>query len=87
MFALDRVPDRLWLAREFGAEPLDGADMAAAESAVREASGGRGADCVMEAVGSQATLKVAFDLLRIGGQMTLLPSTPALMLVPRQSTR
>ena len=68
---MDRVPERLYLAQQFGAEPLDGSDFAAASAAVKAASGGRGADCVMEAVGSQATLKVSFDLLRIGGASPL----------------
>ena len=69
IFAVDRVPHRLQLAKEFGAEPLDGTDMTAVQAAVQAATGGRGADCVMEAVGSQATLKASFDLLRIGGAL------------------
>lgn len=68
IFALDRVPERLQLARDFGAEPLDGSSMEAAQAAVQEATDGRGADAVMEAVGSQATLRAGFSLLRVGGE-------------------
>ncbi len=65
VFAVDRVPERLELAAACGAEPLD----LAAEplAAVREATGGRGADCVLEAVGTAAATRLAVDLVRPGG--------------------
>ena len=63
--AVDAVPERLALAARFGAEPLDlAADPVAA---VREATGGRGADAVVEAVGSPEATRLAYDLVRPGG--------------------
>jgi threonine dehydrogenase-like Zn-dependent dehydrogenase len=52
---------------------------------LREATAGRGADCVVEAVGSPAAARLAFDLLRPGGTLAIigvhneaaLPITPA----------
>jgi threonine dehydrogenase-like Zn-dependent dehydrogenase len=68
IFALDTVPERLELATRFGATPvnLKEADPVAA---VRDATGGRGADAVMEAVGSPEATTLAFALARPGGTL------------------
>ncbi len=51
IFALDRVPSRLAVAERFGATAVDiGGD--GATEVLAEATGGRGADVVLEAVGS-----------------------------------
>ncbi len=66
LFALDRIPERLELARDFGAEPID----VGAEDPVRrlrDATEGRGADVALEAVGSPGATRAALDLLRPGG--------------------
>ena len=65
VFAVDAVARRLELARQFGAEPLrlDGDPRAA----VLEATGGRGADAVLECVGSPEATRLAVDLVRPGG--------------------
>lgn len=64
VFALDPVPERRALAARLGAEALDpGAD---AVEAVREATAGRGADAVIEAVGTPAATRLAVDLARPG---------------------
>jgi threonine dehydrogenase-like Zn-dependent dehydrogenase len=67
VLAVDAVPSRLELAARLGAEPL----ALAAEPAtrVREATGGRGADAVVEAVGSPAALRLAFELARPGATL------------------
>jgi len=65
VFACDTVPERLTLAAAFGGEPLL-ADGSAAER-LRDATAGRGADAVVEAVGSPASTRLAFDLVRLGG--------------------
>lgn len=68
VFALDTLPERLSLAEHWGAEPLDlrkERDETLAE--VREATGGRGADAAVEAVGSPQATRLAFDLVRPGG--------------------
>jgi len=65
VLAVDAVPDRRALAERLGARalPLDSAVV----DAVRAATGGRGADGVVEAVGSPAAGRLAFDLVRPGG--------------------
>jgi threonine dehydrogenase-like Zn-dependent dehydrogenase len=65
VFALDALPERLALAEHWGAEPIDVRGEAAA--AIREATGGRGADAAVEAVGSPQATRLAFDLVRPGG--------------------
>ena len=65
LFAIDSVPSRLARARALGAEPLNFAtDRAALEARVRAASGGRGADVVMEVVGLAPALRMAYELVR-----------------------
>jgi threonine dehydrogenase-like Zn-dependent dehydrogenase len=70
VLAVDRVDYRLAKAAELGAVPInfDTSDVA---TAVREATGGRGADSVIEAVGSAPTVSLAFDLVRIGGTVSV----------------
>jgi threonine dehydrogenase-like Zn-dependent dehydrogenase len=63
--AIDSVPERLALARRFGATPLSLADDPV--SIVREATDGRGADAVLEAVGGSEALGLAMRLVRPGG--------------------
>lgn len=68
VFAVDALPDRLELARAYGAEPLN-FEQGDPLAAVREATQGRGADGVVEAVGSPASTRLAFDLARPGGTL------------------
>jgi threonine dehydrogenase-like Zn-dependent dehydrogenase len=65
VFAVDAVAGRLALAEQFGAEPLRLEDDPL--RAVREASAGRGADAVLECVGSPQATRLAVDLVRPGG--------------------
>lgn len=70
LFAIDTVPERLAMAKRFGATPID----ASKENAVYqilEATEGRGADAVMEAVGSGGAGKLAYDILRPGGTISV----------------
>ncbi len=64
VFALDVLPERLALAERYGAEPVSIQEDAAVR--VRDATGGRGADAVLEAVGSPEATRLAFDLARPG---------------------
>jgi 2-desacetyl-2-hydroxyethyl bacteriochlorophyllide A dehydrogenase len=64
--AIDSVPERLELARAFGARPLDHREESPVD-ALREMTNGRGADAVLEAVGSPAATRTAVDLVRPGG--------------------
>ncbi len=68
IFALDTVAERLALAAHFGAEPVPVEDGAGVER-LREATGGRGADAAVEAVGSPEATRLAFELLRSGGTL------------------
>ena len=70
LFAVDSIPDRLERARAFGASSIDyTAEDAAA--IVREATGGRGADAVLEVVGSHGAERLAMDMLRPGGTLSV----------------
>ncbi len=64
--AIDSVPERLALARAFGARPLDYREEAPLE-VLRETTEGRGADAVLEVVGSPAATRTAVDIVRPGG--------------------
>lgn len=64
VYAVDPVAERRALAARFGAEAL--APDEAAET-VGAATGGRGADAVMEAVGNLPAERLAYDLVRPGG--------------------
>jgi threonine dehydrogenase-like Zn-dependent dehydrogenase len=66
VFALDAVPERLAFAARLGAEPADISSGGAVER-IRQATGGRGADAVLEAVGTAASSRMAYDLVRPGG--------------------
>lgn len=66
VIAIDSIPERLQMAERFGATPLDLADPTL-KAKVLEATGGRGADAVLEAVGSSSALQLAYDLVRPGG--------------------
>lgn len=69
LFAVDTIPERLVKAKAFGAVPLNAA-LTDVKEEILSKTHGRGADGVMEAVGSPATLKMAIDLLRPGGTIS-----------------
>jgi threonine dehydrogenase-like Zn-dependent dehydrogenase len=68
VFAVDMVAARLELAARFGAEPVTPDRIRAT---VREATVGRGADAVLEVVGSAEASRLAFDLVRPGGTVAI----------------
>lgn len=68
VFAVDRVPTRLAVARRFGATPVDFSHDDAV-AAVRDRTEGRGADAAVEAVGAPEATRLAADLLRLGGRL------------------
>jgi propanol-preferring alcohol dehydrogenase len=74
--AVDLHRHRLDAARVAGAEGAfpAGADAA---GAVREATGGRGADIVVDTVGHHGSLLAAVDLVRTGGRVVLVGYTVA----------
>ena len=69
LFAIDLSDERLQMAKKFGAIPLN-TSKTDARSAILSSTNGRGADAVMEAVGSAEALRLAIDLLRPGGTIS-----------------
>lgn len=65
VLAIDRVAERLALAADLGAVPL-APDRDPVET-VKDETGGRGVDSVLEVVGLPAAARLAIDLVRVGG--------------------
>jgi threonine dehydrogenase-like Zn-dependent dehydrogenase len=70
VLALDREPARLALAATAGAVPVD-VSARHPSTAVAEATGGRGADVVLEAVGDPRAFETAIDVVRRGGRVVV----------------
>jgi putative phosphonate catabolism associated alcohol dehydrogenase len=74
----------------FGADVAVAAKGGELESAVREATGGRGVDVALELSGAPAALEAGLPLLRLGGRYGLVGSvfpTPPVTLVPETVVR
>jgi alcohol dehydrogenase len=69
IIAVDLADARLARAREFGADFAINNGSADAAAAVRELTGGLGADVAIEAVGVPATFELATELVRPGGRV------------------
>lgn len=69
VLALDSVRERLDLARRFGAEVVD-IERHSPPAVIAANTEGRGVDAVLEAVGSAAASRLAFDLVRPGGTIS-----------------
>ncbi len=65
VFAIDLLPERLALAAQFGAIPLNASEPAG--EWLREKTGRPGVDGVLEVVGNAAAQKLAYELVRPGG--------------------
>lgn len=70
VYAIDTVQERLDLASSFGAIPLNSQNQLPLQ-VIKEATMGLGADAVMEAVGNNHTLRLAYDLVRAGGIISM----------------
>jgi threonine dehydrogenase-like Zn-dependent dehydrogenase len=68
VFGVDPVAGRRARAAESGATPIEGETVAA----VLEATGGRGADSVIDAVALDATLNDAFSIVTAGGTISVI---------------
>lgn len=66
LYAIDSIPERLDLATEFGATPINFKKESPVD-VVAAATDGRGVDSVLEVVGSQSAAQSAFELVRPGG--------------------
>jgi threonine dehydrogenase-like Zn-dependent dehydrogenase len=54
VISIDRIPERLALAERLGAETINYAEVDSVQEVLREKTGGRGPDSVIEAVGMEA---------------------------------
>jgi threonine dehydrogenase-like Zn-dependent dehydrogenase len=70
VYVVDRVPKRLALAATIGAVPID-ATTTEPEMALARATDGRGADIVVEAVGSREAFETATAVVRRGGRIVV----------------
>lgn len=73
--ALDIAQDKLDLARSLGADHVLTSD-ASAEEAIRELTGGTGADVVIDFVGAQPTVELAMKSVAIDGRVTIVGVGP-----------
>jgi threonine dehydrogenase-like Zn-dependent dehydrogenase len=73
IWALDTIPERLALAARYGAVPVaaTSGERDDVRVLVRDATGGRGVDAVLEAVGSPGAARLALDLVRPGGTLSM----------------
>ena len=69
LFAIDTITNRLDYAKNFGATPLNPTQINIKEEILFQTNG-RGADAIMEVVGSPDALRLAIDLLRPGGTIS-----------------
>jgi threonine dehydrogenase-like Zn-dependent dehydrogenase len=71
IYALDSVDQRLEMAEQFGAVPVNVKNVHP-PSFVQDATGGRGADEVLECVGALPALAQAIDVVRPGGRIAVI---------------
>lgn len=84
VYAIDTLPERLDLASSFGAIPVNGSIHDTVHF-IKEKTHGYGADAVLEAVGNNHSLRLAYMLVRPGGIISMvgvntesvLPFSPA----------
>lgn len=67
VIAVDSVPDRLKWAEDLGATALNLNEPDLIKSTLEKATNGRGADAVLEVVGSSEALRMGFDYVRRNG--------------------
>jgi threonine dehydrogenase-like Zn-dependent dehydrogenase len=72
ILAIDMVPERLANAERLGAEPIDASTGGGTVASVMEATGGRGADAVIEAVGADQSISDAIMITAPGGTTSVI---------------
>jgi threonine dehydrogenase-like Zn-dependent dehydrogenase len=92
VLAVDRIPERLNKASEYGAIPVDVSDGGTVEK-IFDHTDGKGADSVVEAIGTDQTINDALMSARVGGVVSCVGVSssmevpfPALMIMPRNLT-
>ena len=78
VFGIEIKPQRIQLAERVGADAVFNPKETDAVAAVRTATGGAGADVVLEMSGNPRAIEQAFQMLRAGGRISLLglPAEP-----------
>jgi S-(hydroxymethyl)glutathione dehydrogenase/alcohol dehydrogenase len=87
IIAVDVRDDKLEAARALGATHTVNAARTDVVAAVREATGGRGADVVFEALGRPETVRTALAAVRDGGRVVVVGIAPHDVTVPVEITR
>ncbi|MDB5400493.1 MAG: class 3 alcohol dehydrogenase [Rhodopila sp.] len=72
IMAVDLDDSKLAMARDVGATHTVNARVDDPVAAVRAITGGRGADCVLEAAGNQVSLRLSTEACRVGGEIVWL---------------
>ncbi len=85
IIAVDINDNRLEVAKELGATEVLRSDQCDVPRAVRELTGGRGADIALEVVGAAATVRTAVESVRKGGHVTLVGNVSPSIEFPLQS--
>lgn len=68
VIAIDSIHERLAMARTFGATTVSSRDEL--DALIAEKTEGRGADAVLEAVGSRSAIRLAVEVVRAGGTIS-----------------
>lgn len=87
IIAVGRRPERLAMAAHLGASHCLSAEQGDVVGAVRDLTGGHGADVVFECAGAQATWEAAVLAVRKGGRVVWFGGLPAGTLVPVDAAR
>jgi 2-desacetyl-2-hydroxyethyl bacteriochlorophyllide A dehydrogenase len=74
VIAVDRTPAKLDWARMLGADVA--IDFAGAADAARKLTSVRGVDCVLDIVGTEATMAAGIDMVSVGGRIVVVGYTP-----------
>src|SRR5690606_30422909 len=82
IIAVDRVPERLELAKRLGATDVVDFSKQDAVKTIRELTDGRGVDVAIEALGTQPTFESCLRVLRPGGTLSSLGVYSADLKIP-----
>ena len=85
VIAVDLNDKRLTAAKELGADDVLRGDQVDVPAAIREMTGGRGADVAMEVVGATPTVVTAIESVRKGGSVCLVGNVSPTVELPLQS--
>ncbi|MCK9247104.1 MAG: alcohol dehydrogenase catalytic domain-containing protein [Anaerolineaceae bacterium] len=82
VYGIDLVKERRAIAADLGAIPVEGPNIV---EKIRDATDGRMADCVIEAVGNDTTMSLALNLVGVNGNVSALGVNNSMQFaIPRQ---